>query len=111
MGDSTHGGDYDRGHMDISEHKATFSGFMKVTEWGGVLIIGLTALLTVTFAMGLGWFPGLLAFVVIGAVAGFMMRMGAAWWATLIASAVLIGLISVVAAFVGGLMGGAPAAG
>jgi hypothetical protein len=92
MGDSTHGGEYHRGHMDISEHKQTFSAFLKITEWGTVLIVASVAMFTVAFAMGFGWFPGLIAFVALCAAAGFLMKMGAAWWATTIALTVLMAI-------------------
>ncbi len=80
------------GRMDLSEHRATFSMFLKVSEWGTILIVAGVALLTVCFAMGLGWFAGLLAFAAITVAAGLIMRMSAAWWATIAATVVLLGI-------------------
>ena len=80
------------GRMDLSEHRATFSSFMKVSEWGTILIVAGVALLTVAFAMGLGWFAGLLTYAAIMVAAGLLMRMSAVWWATVVVSVVLLGI-------------------
>lgn len=80
------------GRMDLSEHRATFSMFIKATEWGTILIVAGVALLTVAFAMGLGWFAGLLAFAAVTIGAGLLMRMSVAWWATIAATLVLLGI-------------------
>lgn len=92
-----HGSD---GAMDLSEHRATFSMFMKATEWGSALIIATVGMMTVAFAMGLGWFAGLGVFVVVGVLAGALLRLGAAWWATIAAMTVLSaiggGLVSLI---------------
>jgi hypothetical protein len=83
--------------MDLSEHRATFSMFMKATEWGSALIIASVGMFTVAFAMGLGWFAGLGVFVAVGVLAGALLRMGAAWWAT-------VAIITVLCAVGGGLV-------
>jgi hypothetical protein len=80
------------GRMDLSEHRATFSMFLKASEWGTILIIAGVALLTVTFAMGLGWFAGLLAYVAITVAAGLLMGMGPAWWGTVAVSTLALGV-------------------
>ena len=80
------------GHMDVHEQKGTFDHFVMFALWGTLLVVMTVALLTVAFAMGAGWFAGLAAFFVIGAGAGLGVRMGAAWWATLIVTTVLLGI-------------------
>jgi hypothetical protein len=87
-----HTSDYHPGEMDISEHKATFSGFMKITEWGSILTIAGVGLLVFAFAMGLGWWTGLIVYAVICVAAGLILKMGPAWWATTAVSVVLLGL-------------------
>jgi hypothetical protein len=82
----------DRGHMEIREQEGTFHHFLRFTEWGVLLIAMSVALLTVSFAMGYGWFAGLMAFVVIGAAGGAFLKMPGAWWAALIAITVALGL-------------------
>lgn len=102
MGEAAHGSSHGTSHgqMDISDHRATFSGFIKASEWGTVLTVALVALLTVAFAMGLGWFPGLMAFLAIAVIAGLLMRMGAAWWVTIAVATILMtlggGLVSLI---------------
>jgi len=91
MGDVAHH-EASHGQMDIAQHRATFSGFIKATEWGSALIIASVALLTVALAMGLGWFAGLLAFAAVGIVAGVLLRLGAAWWALVAVSLVVLGI-------------------
>ena len=82
--------------MDMPAHRAMFKGFMKAAEWGTLMIVMLVALLVVGFAMGLGWWVGLIAWVGIGLAAGALLGLGGAWWATLAVSTVLFGLVGVV---------------
>lgn len=92
---AAHGADHGsagHGQMEIASHKAMFSGFIKATEWSCVGLAMLLALTVFAFAMGLGWWTGLIAWVVIGVAAGFLMGLGGAWWATLIVSTVLLGI-------------------
>lgn len=83
-------GEHHHGQMEVSSHKAMFDGFVKVTEWGIVLVAMLLALLTFGFAMGYGWWVGMFGWVLIGAAAGALLKMGPSWWATLIGSTVLM---------------------
>jgi len=90
MAEAAHGDHYDRGHMEIADQKETFDGFMVATIWGCALIAMSVALFVIAFAMNLGWFAGMGAYVVIGAGSGLLFKQGGAWWATLIASTVLL---------------------
>lgn len=92
MAGAAEGGDYVPGKMDVQDHQETFSGFLKVAEWGTVLIVGWVALLTVAFAIGAGWFPGVLAYLAISVAAGLLLKMGPAWWVVTAASVVLMGV-------------------
>ena len=80
-----------RGGMDIHDQKETFHHFVAFSLWGTLLVIMLVALLTVAFAMNLGWFAGLTAYVVIGVAAGLFMRMSGSWWVLVIGTTVLAG--------------------
>jgi hypothetical protein len=82
----------DHDNMDMPAHRAMFSGFLKVTEWFCVALAMLLALTVFAFAMGLGWWTGLIAWFVIGLVAGFAMNMGGAWWGFLGISTVLLAI-------------------
>lgn len=87
--DATHGADHGEA-TDLPAHKAMFAGFLKVTEWFLVLLAMLLAMTVFAFAIGLGWWTGLIAWLVIGAVAGLLLNMGGAWWAVLAVSSVLL---------------------
>lgn len=97
--DSSHGG------MDIADQKNTFHGFLITSLWGSALIIMYVALFTLAFAIGAGWFAGLLAFAAIGVVVGLVFSMSGAWWAVLVAQLVLLGLGGAVIPAFAGMMG------
>jgi hypothetical protein len=59
-----------RGGMNTQEHRATFSVFLKLVEWGTVLIVATVALLTVAFAMGLGWLATVIGSLVLMGIGG-----------------------------------------
>ena len=90
--DATHGdthtaADHD---VDMPAHRAMFAGFIKTTEWSIVGLAMLLALSVLAFAMGLGWWTGLIVWTVIGVAAGLLLNMGGAWWAVLAVSTVLL---------------------
>ena len=95
-----------QGAMDIKDQQATFHGFLAAAQWGSLLIVQAVALLTVSFAIGAGWWAGLAAFVVIGVGAGLVMKMSGAWWAALIGLTLALGVGGVVVAILAGLMSG-----
>lgn len=80
----------EHGHMDIASQKAMFGGFLKVVEWACVLIAMLLGLLVFSFAIGFGWWIGVMAWAAIGVVAGLVMRMKSAWWITLVVTTVVL---------------------
>jgi hypothetical protein len=80
------------GQMEIGSHRAMFSGFLKAVEWSCVFLAMLLALTVFSFAVGLGWWTGLVAWAVIGVLAGLLMNMGGAWWATVIGSTVVLAI-------------------
>lgn len=85
------GGHHTRGAMDIADHRATFSHFAKISEWGALLIVMTVAFLAFAFAMGLGWWTGLIVFAVIGAIGGAVLKFGTTWWITLGGSVIALG--------------------
>ncbi|MBX3429775.1 MAG: aa3-type cytochrome c oxidase subunit IV [Hyphomonadaceae bacterium] len=84
------------GNMDIQDQKATFHGFLMASVWSGGLIAQLVALLTLAFAIGDGWWPGLAAFVAIGAALGLAFRLSGVYWAVQVALWVLLGIGGVI---------------
>ena len=57
------------GNMDVQDQKATFHGFLMATVWTCGLIAQAVGLLTLAFAIGAGWWPGFVVFVLIGVAA------------------------------------------
>lgn len=84
--------DYHHGDMDIHDQKSTFSHFLTFCLWGTLLVLMAVALLTVAFAMGFGWFPGVGAYAGLGVVAALALGMRSGWWMLVIGSTVLLGL-------------------
>lgn len=80
------------GHMDITDQKETFHGFLLATVWLCGLIAQSVMLFTLAFAVGLGWWAGWVAFVVMGIAAGFGFKLSGAYWATQVALWVLLAL-------------------
>lgn len=90
------------GNMNIQDQRDTFQGFLATSLWAGALITQGLVLATLAFAMGYGWWSGLLAFVAIGVVVGLLFRMSGAFWAVQIALWVVL---AIGGAIVGGLSG------
>lgn len=78
------------GNMDISDQKATFHGFLMATIWGCGLIVQLVGLLTLAFAIGAGWWSGLVVFVLVGVAVGMAFRLSGVYWAVQVALWVLL---------------------
>lgn len=86
--DASHHGDDST--MDMPAHRAMFSGFLKTTEWFVLFLAMLLALIVLAFAVGLGWWTGLIAWVVVGIIGGLLLGLGGAFWATFAVSTVLL---------------------
>lgn len=98
------GGDA-RGHMEIQDQRDTFHGFLISSVWGSGLVAQLVALLTLAFAIGLGWWPGLFALVAIGVVVGLFFRMSSVYWAVQIGLWVVMGVGGFLVPALAGMMG------
>ncbi len=93
------------GHMETRDQRETFHGFLSATVWTCGLIAQSVALLTLAFAIGDGWWAGLLAFVAIGAAIGFLFRMSGAYWAVQVALWVALGIGAMVSSALASMMG------
>jgi hypothetical protein len=91
--------------MDIQDQRSTFRGFLSATVWTCALIAQAVGLLTLAFAIGLGWWSGLGAFVAIGVLVGLLFRMSGAYWAVQIAMWVLLGIGGMIVPAIAGMMG------
>jgi len=93
------------GNMDIQDQKDTYHGFLMASIWGGGWIIQSVALLTLAFAIGAGWWPGLFAFVAIGAALGLFFRLSSVYWAAQIGLWVFLGVGGLIVPALTGMMG------
>lgn len=80
------------GNMDISDQKATFHGFLMATIWGCGLVAQIVGLLTLAFAIGAGWWAGLVVFVLVGVALGLSFKLSGVYWAVQVAMWVLLGI-------------------
>jgi hypothetical protein len=94
-----------RGDMNIQDQKETFHGFLMATVWTSGLIAQSVALLTLAFAIGLGWWAGLSALVVIGIAVGLAFRLSGVYWAVQVATWVVLGLGGMIVPALNGMMG------
>lgn len=92
-------------HMDITDQKETFHGFLMATVWTCGLIGQSVMLMTLAFAIGIGWWPGWVAFMVIGIVVGSVFKLSGAYWAAQVALWVLLGLGGLIVPALAGAMG------
>jgi hypothetical protein len=93
------------GEMDIQDQKETFHGFLMASVWTSGLIAQSVMLLTLAFAIGLGWWPGFVAFVLIGVVIGSVFKLSGVYWATQVALWVLLAIGGLVVPALTGMMG------
>ncbi|HVV31801.1 MAG TPA: aa3-type cytochrome c oxidase subunit IV [Vitreimonas sp.] len=93
------------GGMDIQDQRETFHGFLVATVWTCVHIAQFVALATLAFAIGAGWWSGVVVFIVIGVVAGLVFKMSGVYWAAQVAQWVLIILGGLIVPALAGLMG------
>lgn len=66
--------EYHRGEMDISEQQATYKAIMGLTKWGSLAIVVAVLMLTLWFAVGAGFFGGLIPGVVVTALGVLFLR-------------------------------------
>lgn len=94
-----------RGDMDITDQRETFNGFLAATVWTSTLIAQAVMLLVLSFAIGMGWWPGLFAFLFIGVAAGLIFKMNSVYWAVQVVLLVLLGLGGMIVPALSGMMG------
>ncbi|MBL8530913.1 MAG: aa3-type cytochrome c oxidase subunit IV [Hyphomonadaceae bacterium] len=99
------GGAYHHGEMDITDQKQVFHGFLVASLWTSALIAQSVMLLTLAFAIGAGWWPGLAAFVAIGVGIGLLFKMNSVYWAVQAVLLVLLGLGGLIVPALAGMIG------
>jgi len=94
-----------RGHMDIQDQRETFHGFLMATVWVGGLLAQAIALLTLAFAIGLGWWTGLAVVVILGVALGLVFRLSGVFWAVQVALWVILALGGIIMPALNSMMG------
>lgn len=85
--------DYSRGEMPVDAHRGTFGGFMAGTTYGSAFIIVSLLMPTLVFGANLGWLPSLIASLVVAIILGMALKLKGAWYASMIALAVITGVL------------------
>lgn len=88
--------DYTHGTMEVGAQSGTFTGFMDGTKYGGSLIALFVIMPTLVFAVGLHWFPSLVATVIFGFILGIALKLKGAWYVGVVGLAVLTAIFSVI---------------
>ncbi|MCV3238325.1 aa3-type cytochrome c oxidase subunit IV [Mesorhizobium sp. ZC-5] len=75
MADNTPTGPIELGaQMDYSEHEKTYRMFLSLAKYTSLICIALLIAMAFSFFTTAGFFSGLLLFIVICAIGGFLMR-------------------------------------
>jgi hypothetical protein len=86
--------DYTRGAMEIDAQSGAFSGFMSGTKYGGALIALVVLMPTLVFAVGMHWFPALIATFIFGVVLGLALKLKGGWYVSLVGLSILTAFAS-----------------
>ena len=82
-------GEYTHGEMKIDAQSKMYSGFMKASAWGSLILLIAVGYMVFTLSMGINWLVSLIICAGAGIVIGMIMGMGGAWIATVIGLAAL----------------------
>lgn len=88
--------DYTHGEMDITEQSNTWSSFLKVSVWGGMIVMMIVAYATFTLTMGMPWIIALVLIAGAAIVGGLAMDMGGAWVASVIGLSALAVVVQII---------------
>lgn len=84
---------YTRGEMEIVAHEGTFSGFMGVSMYGAAALVVMLLFPILIFGVNVAWPVSLFVSVVVGVILGMALKFKAQWYAGLIGSAVVLGVL------------------
>ena len=88
--------DYTHGSMEVDAQSGTFTGFMDGTKYGGSLIALIVIMPTLVFAVGLHWFPALVATLILGVVMGLALKLKGGWYVGLIGLSIVTAFTSII---------------
>jgi len=87
--------DYTRGEMPVEAQSGTFSGFMGLTVYGSCAIGVILLMPILVFAVGLPWFPSLIASFAFGIVLGLIFKLKGGWYVSLVILAIIAAIMSI----------------
>lgn len=84
---------YTRGEMDVRAQSGSFGGFMGLTKYGGTAVALVVLMPTLIFAVGLSWFPALLATIFLGIIIGIMLKLKGVFYVSLIGTSIFVAIV------------------
>lgn len=75
---------YERGSQNISNHRETYHDIMEMFVWGGGFIAMIVLFSTMVFAAKMSWLLSLAVTMVLGIIAGIILKKGSPWIGTVI---------------------------
>ena len=76
--------EYTRGEMKIEAQSKMYSGFMKASMWGALILLLAVGYMVFTLSVGMNWLVALILCAGAGIAIGVGMSLGGAWIATVI---------------------------
>ncbi|RIJ24200.1 aa3-type cytochrome c oxidase subunit IV [Henriciella barbarensis] len=76
--------EYTRGEMEIEAQSKMYSGFMKASMWGALILLLSVGYMVFTLSVGMNWLVALILCAGAGIAIGVGMSLGGAWIATVI---------------------------
>ncbi|PHR56962.1 MAG: hypothetical protein COA47_12445 [Robiginitomaculum sp.] len=80
---------YQHGAQNISQHRETYGRILDITVWSGGLIGVSILFFSMVFAAKIAWFPALIISFVTAILTGMVLKIGSAWYATIVGLAIL----------------------
>jgi hypothetical protein len=81
--------EYTRGEMSISEHKATFDGFISVSVYSTLVVTVTLLCVILVFGAHFHWLTAMFVSAIVGGLGGVFLKQGAGYWATLVVLAII----------------------
>ncbi|MBI1339877.1 aa3-type cytochrome c oxidase subunit IV [bacterium] len=82
-------------YMDMEARRGLWRAFGKSIEWSSLILVMTLGYATFTLTMGVNWLPALIGFAGVGIIAGLLLKMGGAWFATVFGLGVLAFIIQI----------------
>ena len=95
---------YTHGEMKIDAQSKMYSGFMKASPWGSLILLISVGYMVFTLSMGMNWLVALALMAGTGIAIGVGMGFGGAWIATVIGLTGLALFIQLIIALVSMMM-------